>query len=357
MGFFNKLKDIFSPIDNVQIDFINHKFVASSDKNGKPVSAKKLAASPLLADYTFEKPITDEPALLLSMSSAKRLYDDASRGVFMSSKTRIVFSTAASTIRFQELQNEWTIEYIFDLTARLLRRTLPNDVIELAPGYFLKDCVIWWIADLNIAKMSNKLTVQGADILSFAKLDDDGCLRCTVRISEKAYAGHISIQSVSEDRRIAKWTPTIQPGTGMTIADLTGYIISGNTLYIDLPADIRSSVFAASDSVTLMGAEIPAFAQKYQSLILEFGDESAKAALDSKTILLDRNTLKLVLHCKCDVKNGVGKAVAIPMLQYDGGMIPAKEVSEGIANGYSQVGEKWVTEEALLECWGTSIVL
>jgi hypothetical protein len=190
-------------------------------------------------------------------------------------------------------------------------------------------------------------TVQGSDIVSFSKLDDNGCLRSKLHISEDSPAGYLSVQTESADKLILSWISNIEPGTAVKAAGLPDYVVSNNMLYKNLPNNMRSTVFEDSDTVELAGVEIPVFTRKYQTLMQEFGDTSAKVALEPSAVFIDANSLMLTLSCNSDIKNGVGKVFAVPMLQHPGGMMSAKGVSEGIEEGYSYVGGKWAAEETL----------
>lgn len=316
-------------------------------KNGKPVSYRNIKSNADLQRYFPNAlPINDSPHIIISMDDAERLYADVSAGRLPSRKVDVVFSENAQNVYFQPPQGELQFQYLYDSRTGCLHKVLPEGVVHLTGDFYLQDKTIFHILDQNLSKMLQNEEIKGKEILNLIQNKSIPGIYCNLTAGTDAII-LLNAQVISEQQMVISKQQLVPYSQLSPLSGLPDRVVFNHKIQKIIPLDLEKEIFQGEQIRVLSGTEIPAFADKYDTLIMQFGDQSIKNLLNRDNIFVNRSDLKFILSCHLENKNGVGKGMTTPILRYGEKLISAKEVSEQQVNGYVKFGNKWLTKNVL----------
>lgn len=347
MGLWDTVKIFFTGMISIYIDFNQNCFSVLVSKNGKPASYRDIKSNEDLQRYLPNPlPINDNPHIIISLDDAERLYTDVSAGRLPSRKVEVVFSENAQNVYFQSLHNELQFQYLYDSGTGCLHKVLPEGVVHLTGDYYLQDKTILHILDRNLSEVLQNEKITGKEILKLVQSKGIPGIYCNLTAGTDAII-LLSAQVISEQQMIISKQQLVPYSQLSPLSGLPDRVVYNYKIHKIIPLDLEKDIFQGEQIRVLSGTEIPDFADKYDTLITQFGDQNIKGLLNRDDVFVNRSDLKFILSCHLENKNGVGKGMATPMLRYGEKLISAKEVSEQQINGYVKIGNKWLTKNVL----------
>ncbi len=352
MTFFSKIfKQIFTKTLTIYITFRNNRFCLSFTVNRRNLTYSQALQYASLNKYLKGAiPTNQDYIFSIPFNNAKLLYDDFQNNFFHSQGIELIFSERTRKMVFKKCEGEVQFAYHLNLEEGYLKRNLVAGMLQLTAHYFLQDHTIWVLENNEISHLIRQEKLEGEDIIKLIANRQSNNIAIDLSLATIC-AATLSCQKISDTHFILSILYHVSKDEWLFIKHLPSYVLVNKQLYRIPEKALLEEAFADNNTYQLIGAQIPYFVDKYGQSILNCGDDGIKSKLKPNELLMRSKDIKLALRCESNMKNGVGNAVAIPVIQYEEECLPASELLEAKRDAYVYAFDKWIGEE-VLRCIG-----
>lgn len=331
----------------IYVTLRENQFCLAFMVGNKTLTYEEALRYPILNKYLRgAKTTSKEFTFSIPIQNAHLLYEDMKNNMLQGMPVELKFSERTSNLIFKRCEDEIIFNYYLDTDRGCLWRKLPNDVIQIGAYYYLQGNIIWVLEENELAVLKNHEKLVGGNITKIIKYTNLNHINLDISIATDKLI-LITGESIENKGYQLKLTYQVPREKWKNLNQLEEYILVNQQLYKKPEEALLKSFCQGNESIILEGGQLPQFVSEFRQSIIEFCDEKTRKELEDDKVFIANTDIHLVLKCECEMKNGVGIAKAIPVIQYHGSDLDINDLLKSKEQGYINIQNKWLSEGCL----------